>query len=184
MIWNDLLRYFTPTYSALTVITFLDFACFHVMYDCTFKNWFLSWAFKPKNFEWTFTLFHILLQLLRALKKWAQFNTFKQNLFQKNSADFLLRIFFVKWVCWFWRLPCHFWLREMKKSKFLNPKSISCMDSNVVLYQSQIWLEPFPKANKSLLCNCIFTKNLINIVILKFKKYVVKIKMQKNPMLF
>ena len=30
------------------------------------------------------------------------------------------------------------------------------MDSNVVLYQSQIWLEPFPKANKSLLCNCIF----------------------------
>ena len=36
----------------------------------------------------TFTWFHILLDLLRALKKWAQFDTFEQNLFQKNSADF------------------------------------------------------------------------------------------------
>ena len=151
MIWNDLLRYFTPTYSALTVITFLDFACFHVMYDCTFKNWFLSWASKPKNFEWTFTWFHILLELLRALKKWAQFDTFKQNLFQKNSTDF----FFENEFALIRRLPYFFWyVRQMKK--FLNPKFISCMDSNVVLYQSQIWFEPFLKANKSLLCNCIF----------------------------
>ena len=122
MIWNDLLRYFTPTYSALTVITFLDFACFHVMYDCTFKNWFLSWAFKPKNFEWTFTLFHILLQLLRALKKWAQFNTFKQNLFQKNSADFLLRIFFCKMSLLILKASMSLLIKRNEKVKVFKPK--------------------------------------------------------------
>ena len=47
------------------------------------------------------------------------------------------------------------------------------MDSNVVLlYQSQIWLEPFPKANKSLLCNCIFYEKSNKYCNSEMKKYI------------
>ena len=134
-----------PTYSALTVITFLDFACFHVMYDCTFKNWFLSWAFKPKTFEWSFTWFHILLELLRALKKWTQF--LNKIYFRRIQLIFWRKIFFLKMSLLILKAFLPLLIREMKKPKFLNPKFISCMDSNLELYQSQIWLEPFPKAN-------------------------------------
>ena len=63
-------------------------------------------------------------------------------------------------------------IREMKKPKFLNLKFISCMDSNVVLYQSQIWLEPFPKANKSLLSNGIFYEKSNKYCNLEMKKYI------------
>ena len=52
------------------------------------------------------------------------------------------------------------------------------MDSNVVLYQSQIWLEPFPKANKSLLCNCIFYEKSNKYCNSEMKKYTYLVKMQ------
>ena len=63
-------------------------------------------------------------------------------------------------------------IREMKKSKLLNPKFISFLDSNVVLYQSQIWLEPILKANKSLLCNCIFYEKSNKYCNSEMKKFV------------
>ena len=97
--------------------------------------------------------------------------TLKQNLFQKDSADFLLRKKTLKMSLLILKPSLRLLIREMKNSKFLNLKFISCMDSNVVLYQSQIWLEPFPKANKSLLCNCIFYEKSNKYCNSEMKKY-------------